>query len=363
SFKRKLPSSTTSYPGTRPCPSAPSILISSSGIPSLDDVLGGGIPLSHSLLVLSPDSYSAYASLVHKYFIAQGLINSHQVCVVDPHAKQLVDSCMWVRGTLGPSSSIADDEQEADRGDKIKIAWRYESMRQFETTVSHSQAEEEYCRPFELTQQIPPHIVDKVSESGQLSLIWYHSTQGISRLQSILQRIDDVLSRTRAEHSKATTVPPVRISIPSLASPHWGDLDPSTILRFLQSLKRLLRQYSFACAMISLPAHLSRDSVEEGWIRKLAWLSDSCVSFAAFSGDPSLEDLFPRHHGLFHIHRLPTPHSLVPPSDRFSQLRGIANSANGGGGENNLAFKSTRKRLVIETLHLDVDGGISERRT
>lgn len=91
----------------------------------------------------------------------------------------------------------------------------------------YTRAEEEYCRPFELTQQIPPHIVDKVSESGQLSLIWYHSTQGISRLQSILQRIDDVLSRTRAEHSKATTVPPVRISIPSLASPHWGDLDPS----------------------------------------------------------------------------------------------------------------------------------------
>jgi len=34
-----------------------------------------------------------------------------------------------------------------------------------------------------------------------------------------------------------------------------------------------------------------------------------------------------------------------------------------GGGENNLAFKCTRKRFVIETHHLDVEGGVGERRT
>jgi len=56
---------------------------------------------------------------------------------------------------------------------------------------------------------------------------------------------------------------------------------------------------------------------------------------------------------------------LVPLSDRFSVLRGLStsSSASGGGGENNLAFKCTRKRLLFETLHLDVEGGLSERRT
>ena len=34
-----------------------------------------------------------------------------------------------------------------------------------------------------------------------------------------------------------------------------------------------------------------------------------------------------------------------------------------GGGENNLAFKIKRKRVAIETLHLDTDGGVKERRT
>lgn len=35
----------------------------------------------------------------------------------------------------------------------------------------------------------------------------------------------------------------------------------------------------------------------------------------------------------------------------------------GGSGENNLAFKCTRKRLIFETLHLDLEGGVGERRT
>lgn len=39
-------------------------------------------------------------------------------------------------------------------------------------------------------------------------------------------------------------------------------------------------------------------------------------------------------------------------------LRGLGSS-----GENNLAFKCTRKRMIFETLHLDVEGGTGERRT
>lgn len=74
--------------------------------------------------------------------------------------------------------------------------------------------------------------------------------------------------------------------------------------------------------------------------------------------NPSLISMFPAHHGFVHVHSLPAPHSLQPPSDRFSTLRGLSSS-----GENNLAFKCMRKRLVFETLHLDLEGGVGERRT
>lgn len=77
--------------------------------------------------------------------------------------------------------------------------------------------------------------------------------------------------------------------------------------------------------------------------------------------------MFPSHHGLLVIHNLPRVRILVPASDRFSTLRGLSTPSSsitsGGVGENNLAFKCTRRRLIFETFHLDVEGGVGERRT
>lgn len=82
--------------------------------------------------------------------------------------------------------------------------------------------------------------------------------------------------------------------------------------------------------------------------------------------------------------RAPAIQTLLPASQKHSVLRGLRsssssatatasgarstsslrdNSATLGTGENNLAFKCTRKRFVIETLHLDAEGGVGERRT
>ena len=80
-----------------------------------------------------------------------------------------------------------------------------------------------------------------------------------------------------------------------------------------------------------------------------------------------MASLFPSHHGLLATHNLPRVQALVPASDRFSTLRGLSTpsstASSGGVGENNLAYKCTRKRLVFETFHLDAEGGVGERRT
>ncbi|KAF8338133.1 uncharacterized protein EI90DRAFT_3041765 [Cantharellus anzutake] len=77
-----------------------------------------------------------------------------------------------------------------------------------------------------------------------------------------------------------------------------------------------------------------------------------------FGADPSLSSLFKAYHGAVHLLRLPSVHTLLPLSQRHSILRGSSS-----GGDNNLAFRCTRKRFIIETLHLDVEGGVAERRT
>lgn len=82
------------------------------------------------------------------------------------------------------------------------------------------------------------------------------------------------------------------------------------------------------------------------------------------TANPAWSLMFPQHHGFVKVHSVPSPHSMVPASDKHSILRGLgAAGSSGGGSENNLAFKCTRKRLVFETQHLDVEGGVGERRT
>ncbi|KAG5639382.1 hypothetical protein H0H81_003526 [Sphagnurus paluster] len=142
SFKRKGPiKQAPNYPGTRPSPASPSILITSTGIPSLDDILGGGIPLSCSLIIAAPDIHSSYGDLVQKYFTAQGLNCRHQLCVIDDNAEAFVKDIMWIpRGRHGATPEAVPEEDEKIRltqgAQKIKIAWRYEQMKPFQTTVS-----------------------------------------------------------------------------------------------------------------------------------------------------------------------------------------------------------------------------------
>lgn len=137
------------------------------------------------------------------------------------------------------------------------------------------------------------------------------------------------------------------------------------ILRFLLQLRALLRGTE-ACCIISFSPNLSSASYETHWIQKVTYMSDGCITLQGITSDPTLAPSFPSYSGLLNVHSTPSPHTLWNPSKRFSQLRGLnvaTSTGAGGGGENNLAFKCMRKRFVVETLHLDVEGGVGERRT
>lgn len=96
------------------------------------------MPLSCSLAILAPDSHSAYGELVQKYFIAQGIVSGHKVCIVHEDALSFVKECMWMP-TSNPNDlvSVLDEDDAVQSSEKIKIAWRYEQMKKFETTVNN----------------------------------------------------------------------------------------------------------------------------------------------------------------------------------------------------------------------------------
>jgi elongator complex protein 4 len=133
SFKRKTGSRSELPAGTKSSPSSPTTLLTSTGIPSLDDILGGGLAISCSLLILAPDPHSAYGQLVQHYFIAQGLASNQTIFVIDDNPRRAVDDCMWFQ--VNGSATDSNLGQDTAQDENIKIAWRYEHMRQFQTTV------------------------------------------------------------------------------------------------------------------------------------------------------------------------------------------------------------------------------------
>ncbi|KAF8213363.1 Elongator complex protein 4 [Mycena galopus ATCC 62051] len=340
SFKRK---------SSRPTSTAQTNPLVSTGIPSLDDILGGGLPLSCSLVLTAPDLHSSYSELVQKYFVAQGLASSQQVCVVvGNEGEAWVGDCMWLSST--------DEDVETRNDEKITIAWRYEQMKPFQTTVAAPAsiaATADACRTFDLTTRIPQAVAVDAVATRRLILIPIDSVRGGHTTTRVLERLAEVLTEKQGA--------PLRICIPALGCPRWGDLGAQDVLRFLLCLRALLRRHPHGCASVSLAAEWSGDPSGAGWHQKLGWVADGAITMAAFTANPALAAAFPGHHGLLRIHTLPAPTSLVPASDRFSALRGTGTGA--GGGENNLGFKCTRKRLVFETVHLDVEGGVGERRT
>ena len=137
SFKRRVVA--TPLPGSRPSPYN-SLPLLSTGLSTIDDLLGGGLPLSSSLLIQS-DALTSYADLLLKFWIAQGLEAKQEVVVIgsslDGDGPQgLIESLMEVDGGQVLGDDEDEDEGKDAREEKLKIAFRYEGMKQHATTLS-----------------------------------------------------------------------------------------------------------------------------------------------------------------------------------------------------------------------------------
>lgn len=95
---------------------------------------------------------------------------------------------------------------------------------------------------------------------------------------------------------------------------------------------------------------------------QLSHLVDYHIHLQSFASSPTQSQTFSNHSGLLHVITLPTQlNSFIPAATKLSVLRGLApgtNSATSGAGgmDNNLAFRVKRRRFILETLHLDVEG-------
>ncbi|KAI3330844.1 Elongator complex protein 4 [Ustulina deusta] len=268
----------TPVPGVRPSPldGRPT---TSSGTASLDSLLAGhsGIPLGTSLLI-GEHGTTDFAGMLLRYYAAEGLVQGHQIHVLGLHEG-------WRADLPGLSTdSKSSSKSEASSEDKMKIAWRYESLgstgiardreAQRAPSVSNAGAITPFCHSFDLTKRLSPSDV-----KGQIG---FHQSMVISGPGA--QQTSPFKAFIRDLSLKLANSPPSsvhRVIAPNLLSPTMyasSSSLPQEVLQFLHALRALLRQHpKNLTVLLTLPLSLYPRTT--GLTRWMELLCDGVLEF------------------------------------------------------------------------------------
>ncbi|KAM9409130.1 elongator complex protein 4 isoform 2-T2 [Pholidichthys leucotaenia] len=345
SFQKKTRSKLISIPGTRPSVQNGQLLVST-GVTSLDFLLGGGLAVGTVLLV-EEDRYDSYSCMILKYFLAEGVVCQHQLFVAaaqdnpDDILQELPSPILDDVAIHKPTEQSRLPSEPQDSLDAMKIAWRYQNLPKVQSTLASSTRFGHY---YDVSKTMEPEIrqaakchrfylPEHLSQSSTT-----HSPM-LPSYSSLLKSLQEVIHKEGFE----ITVPAsmsrniLRVGVHSLGSALWGD-DLScydnprhrhALTTFLYGLRALLRS-SLSVAVVTLPSHLVQDRALMGSITRLC---DNAIALESFKGsERETNPLYKDYHGLLHVQQVPHLNCLA------SQLP----------DHKDLAFKLKRKQFSIE---------------
>ncbi|XP_049865345.1 elongator complex protein 4 [Pectinophora gossypiella] len=310
----------------------------SSGIPSLDHIVGGGLPTG-AIFAVEEDVLGTYSRVLAKYFLAEGVVCKHDlfIATADENPQDITKELPQ------PCTAPTEDEVSAVSGgvDKMKIAWRYERLGQVESSFGSNT---NFGHHFDLSKHIDEDTIKQSSITYCDLNSKHESVKGFKNpiYFNLLARIKETVSKEEYQiSSKNKNI--LRISIQSLGSPVWMAMDcedygvsssyGQDLIKFMFCLRTILRDTN-AVAFVTIPAHLFED---DHIMKRLLYSIDNAVRIESFAGSSrETNPVYKDYHGLFHVTKLSAIYSLVPfvpPSL-------------------DLAFKLRRKKFVIEKLHL-----------
>lgn len=305
--------------------------VTSSGIPSLDHILGGGLTIG-SVLLVEEDKFNVYSKVLAKYFLAEGIFSKHKTLLAslddDPQD-------MYKKVPSPSEEQITKDTPQ--NPDDMRIAWRYNNLPQ----VNSEQNSQTIGHNFDLTKPIQQSVLD---EHGGLG--WDGSDKheqpttmfSNPQFESLLHKIAQVISQSQKMQlsDESEPVPCVRICLTSFGSPLWFDNDfEGDFIKFLTVLKAIVRSM-FGVCMITAPMHLLQ-LLSETIPAQIRNLVDYSVQLEAFAGsDKETNPIFKEYHGLLNINKISALNTLNAFTPETTDL----------------AFKLRRRKFVIEKLHL-----------
>ncbi|KAJ3066729.1 Elongator subunit elp4 [Podochytrium sp. JEL0797] len=371
SFRKAGASNSLPALGTRISGLTGSTPVCSSGIASLDGSVGD-MALGTVTLVLS-DRGSGYASLIAKYFAAQGVASANVLCcagVKDQEA--FVNSLMLNIKDEDAASTLHDD----DEGDSVEvettrvlgslrqtnnmtIAWRYNNLPNLNAAPKQSVSKPSgpYCCSFDITKTISTQTLN----ASQIALINVQEWIDENPLATASELYDKLLAaltsiltqgKFRASDTPMGTPNLLRIILNDLASPQFG-IDAGSpasmhaFVSFCTRLRGVMKGGRVVC-VVTVPGYLYEGHHvgvgENAYMRMAMHACDVVMEVESFSGSKRIfgDHFTSEYHGFLHIHKLSPIHTLTPSACSKLSPADI----------HSLAFKARRKRFLVEPFRL-----------
>ncbi|KAJ8248922.1 hypothetical protein GJAV_G00229220 [Gymnothorax javanicus] len=337
--------------GTRPSIQNGQLIVST-GVTSLDYVIGGGLAVG-TLLLIEEDKYDSYSRMLVKYFLAEGVVCGHSLFVASArdHPNEILQELP--APILDDIASPRNEECQGKLGDpegpdSMKIAWRYQNLPKVQTALASSSRFGHY---YDVSKVMDAEVREtaKCTSFFLPDEVTLSSATGPSRMtegyHALLRSIQGAIRSQGFDGStpqKSRNV--LRIGLQSLGSTLWGDdiccsespAHAASLTTFLYGLRALLRS-SLSVAMVTVPAHLIQS---RAIMERVTKLCDTVIALESFRGlEREANPLYKDYHGLLHVKQIPHLNCLmceVPDTK-------------------DLAFKLKRKQFTIERLHLPPD--------
>ncbi|UJR15405.1 hypothetical protein I4U23_002352 [Adineta vaga] len=216
------------------------LLITSTGVSSLDTFIGGGLPIGSLLLIYEDKNFNLSDSILRCY-LSEGIYNKQDLCVAALRT-DLTENLPTKEENISSSDTRTDEENE-----KMKIAWRYENL---STIDSASTSTIQY--DLQSTKSIPNELFEQIKIHKITWNDYQQSQSSISYRTYLLKTLQKLL--TTDYSSQQTEKRILRIGIQSLSLSLFDD-NPANhfneLVAFLYHLRILLRT-SLATCIITL---------------------------------------------------------------------------------------------------------------